>query len=244
MPWLTGSLQWLFKDLPTPLRPENPIPRVNEKGVVERDLTPKEGYYVFQSYWAERPMIHIYAHTWPIRWGQKDERKTVKIYSNCSTVELFVNGESCGKKTRNSQDFPAAGLRWLVPFREGANHLKAIGQKDGATVSDEISFEYQTAKWEAPVKLDLQARNRTEDVVTVEARLFDQHGIQCLDARNLVRFEASGAGTLIDNMGTDTASHAVGMYNGRAMIRFKTNGGKSFVTVSSEGLPLASIEVA
>lgn len=47
MPWLTGAAQWAFKDFSTPVRPENPIPYMNQKGVVERDLTPKEAYYVF-----------------------------------------------------------------------------------------------------------------------------------------------------------------------------------------------------
>ena len=32
--WLTGSAQWIFKDFTTPLRAENPVPRVNQKGVV------------------------------------------------------------------------------------------------------------------------------------------------------------------------------------------------------------------
>lgn len=50
MPWLTGSAFWTFKDFSTPLRPQNPIPYVNQKGVVQRDGTPKESYYVFQSY--------------------------------------------------------------------------------------------------------------------------------------------------------------------------------------------------
>ena len=49
MPRLTGSLFWTFKDFSTPLRPDNPIPYVNQKGVVQRDGTPKESYYVFQS---------------------------------------------------------------------------------------------------------------------------------------------------------------------------------------------------
>jgi beta-galactosidase len=42
MPWLTGSAYWTFKDFSTPIRPENPVPYVNQKGVVERDLTKKE----------------------------------------------------------------------------------------------------------------------------------------------------------------------------------------------------------
>ena len=59
---LTGAAMWIFKDFATPLRPENPVPRVNQKGVLERDGALKESYYVFQSYWAEKPMIHIYGH--------------------------------------------------------------------------------------------------------------------------------------------------------------------------------------
>jgi beta-galactosidase len=73
--WLTGSAQWVFKDFASPLRGDNGIPRVNQKGVVERDLTRKESFYVFQSYWADRPMVHIYGHTWPIRWGKSGESR-------------------------------------------------------------------------------------------------------------------------------------------------------------------------
>ena len=66
MPDLTGSLFWTFKDFSTPLRPRNPIPYVNQKGVVQRDGTPKESYYVFRSYWSREPMVHIYDR--PVRW--------------------------------------------------------------------------------------------------------------------------------------------------------------------------------
>ena len=121
MPELTGAAQWIFKDFATTLRPGNPVPRVNQKGLVERDLTLKEGYFVFQSYWAEHSMVHIYGHSWPVRWGERDEAKLVKVYSNCPQVELFVNGESAGVRQRDAQNFPAAGLRWLVKFKEGEN---------------------------------------------------------------------------------------------------------------------------
>ena len=120
---------------------------MNQKGLVERDLTPKEGYYVFQSYWTEKPMAHIYGHTWPIRWGAKDEKKLVKVYSNCPSAELFLNGASCGVKQRHSQNFPAAGLRWEVQFREGENQVRVVARKGGAEVTDEVRFQYQTAKW-------------------------------------------------------------------------------------------------
>jgi len=76
---IPSNLSDIFKDFATTLRPGNPVPRVNQKGLVERDFTLKEGYFVFQSYWAEKPMVHIYGHTWPVRWGERDQAKLVKI---------------------------------------------------------------------------------------------------------------------------------------------------------------------
>ena len=235
IPELTGSAQWIFKDFATTLRPGNPVPRVNQKGLVERDFTLKEGYFVFQSYWAERPMVHIYGHSWPVRWGERDEAKLVKVYSNCPAVELFVNGVSAGLKQRNSQDFPAAGLRWNVKFREGENVLRAAGSKG---IEDEIRFRYQTEKWEKPAKLILEKSG----AATVEARLVDAKGVQCLDARNFVRFAIAGDGKLIDNLGTSTASRKVQLYNGRAQISVEGTG-KAVVSVSCEGLPTALLMI-
>ena len=237
-PELTGSAQWIFKDFATTLRPGNPVPRVNQKGLVERDFTLKEGYFVFQSYWAEQPMVHIYGHSWPVRWGEPDEAKLVKVYSNCAAVELFVNGVSAGDKKRNSQDFPAAGLRWLVNFKAGENVIRAVGKN----VSDEIRFVYQTEKWEKPAKLALEQIKTAGDVVTVEAKLIDARGILCLDARNVVRFGLAGDGRLIDNLGTSTTARKVELYNGRAQISMQRKG-RSVVSVSSDGLPTAFLSV-
>jgi beta-galactosidase len=244
MPYLTGAAQWIFKDFSTPLRPENPVPRMNQKGVVERDLTPKESYYLFQSYWSEKPMAHIYGHTWPIRWGAADEAKMVKVYSNCPSAELFVNGKSCGVKKRNSQDFPAAGLRWPVVFKEGENHVRVVARKGSTEVTDEIRCLYQTAKWDKPAKLELREISRKDGVVTVEARLFDAKGVQCLDSRQRVRFGLTGDGVLLDNLGTSTGSREVEVYNGRAMISLRTNGGVSEVSVASKDVPTAMVKIA
>jgi beta-galactosidase len=222
LPWLTGSAQWIFKDFTTPLRVENPVPRVNQKGLVERDMTKKEAYFVFQSYWSDVPMARIYGHTWPVRWGEPDEQKMVKVYSNCDTAELFVNGKSAGVKRRNSQDFPAAGLRWLTPFSPGTNNLRVVAKRGNTTVTDEISFLYQTEKWGKPASLKLTEIHRDTDKVTVEATLYDAKGILCLDARNQVRFSVAGGAKLIDNLGTPRGSRVVQLYNGRAQITLLT----------------------
>jgi len=244
MPYLTGAAQWIFKDFSTPLRPENPVPRMNQKGVIERDHTPKESYYVFQSYWAEKPMIRLYGHTWPVRWGDKGETKLVKVYSNCPSAELFLNGKSMGVKKRNSQDFPAAGLRWPVQFLEGENRLRVVAKKNGVEVTDEITFLYQTAKWGKPAKLDLREVSRKDGKVTVEARLFDAKGVQCLDSRQRVRFGLAGDGLLLDNLGTSIGSREVELYNGRAMISLRTNGGASQMSVATKGAKTVFLQIA
>jgi beta-galactosidase len=246
--WFTGSAQWIFKDFTTPLRVENPVPRINQKGLVERDMTKKEAYFIFQSYWTETPMAHIYGHTWPIRWGAEGEQKMVKVYSNCDTAELFVNGKSTGVKHRNSQDFPAAGLRWMTPFLAGQNTLRVVATKNGKTVTDEIAFLYQTQTWGAPAEIKLTEKSRGQidgkETVTVEAKVYDAKGVLCLDSRKRLRFTIAGAGTLTDNRGTTKASRVVEMYNGRAEITLIRNGGESMVGVTVAGIKPAFCSVA
>jgi beta-galactosidase len=243
MPWLTGSAQWIFKDFSTPLRPENPIPHVNQKGLVERDMTLKEGYFVFQSYWAQKPMIHIYGRSWPARWGEPDELKLVKVYSNCDSAELFLNGVSQGAKIRNSQDFPAAGLHWLVKFKPGENLLEAVGHGKTAMVEDTLRFQYHTAKWGSPARIELSEIAREAGRVKVEARLVDGGNADCLDARDRVWFGLTGDGALLDNTGTSTGSRRVELYNGRAEISLLCNGGSSVVSVRHKSLPTAFLAV-
>ena len=206
-------------------------------------MTPKEGYYVFQSYWSEKPMARIYGLTWPVRWGAAGELKMVKVYSNCASAELFLNGRSCGVKQQNSQDFPCAGLRWMIAFEAGENHLRVVASQGAARVTDEIRFRYQTEQWEKPAKFVLEEIGRHEDLVTLQVRLLDARGVQCLDARIPVRFALAGDGELLQNLGTSTGSRQVELYNGRAIIRARIQRGQAAVTVSGEKLPTALLTV-
>ena len=80
-------------------------------------------------------------------------------------------------------------------------------------------------------------------VVTVQARLLDAKGVQCLDARNAVRFAIAGDGELLQNLGTSTGSRQVELYNGRAIIRARLKKGEAAVTVSGDKLPTALLTV-
>ena len=243
MPWLTGTAYWPFKDFSTPIRPVNPVPYVNQKGVVERDFTKKESFYVFQSYWTEKPMVHIYGHGWPVRWGEDGEEKEVLVYSNCQTVELFLNGQSLGVRKRNGQDFPAAGLRWNVKFEKGENTLKAVAVEGKETLNDELVFEYQTEKWGKETAFEVKATPVGDGVVEVEAQLVDEKGTRCLDSRVFVYFDIAGDGELIQNQGTATGSRKVQARNGRAQIRVRTNQGTSCVAVKADNVQTSFVMV-
>ena len=237
MPWLSGTAYWPFKDFSTPVRPDNPIPYVNQKGVVERDFTPKEAYYVFQSYWATPLMAHLYGHGWPTRWGTPGEAKLLKAYSNAAEAELFVNGKSYGLKQRNSQDFPAAGLRWAVPLAAGRQHLRLVARRGREVVTDTLSFAYQTEKWGKPARLTLRRVPDTNGQTTVEAQLLDAQGVPCLDAADWLEFSLAGAGRLLDDLGTARGSRKVQATNGRARISLLGQPGQTTVAVQSPGLP-------
>ncbi|RBL88263.1 glycoside hydrolase family 2 TIM barrel-domain containing protein [Chitinophaga flava] len=240
MPQLTGTAYWVFKDFSTPLRPENPVPYVNQKGIVARDLTPKEIYYVFQSYWLKTPMVHIYGHNWPIRWGKEGEAKEIRVYSNCQEAELFVNGKSAGVKKRNSQDFPAAGLRWNVPLQAGNNQVKVVARNGKQTITDEITWQYQTDTWSKPVRLmveeDKTFSNSNTRKICVKA--VDEKGVLCLDAANEITFSQAGDGVLLIDQGTASGSRKVQLANGQACIYLQTGGHKGTAVVAASGKEL------
>jgi beta-galactosidase len=243
MDWLTGTAYWPFKDFSTPLRPENPIPYVNQKGVVQRDLTPKESFYVFQSYWTEKPMAHIYGHTWETRWGELGEDKLIKVYSNCSEAELFLNGESAGKRIRNSQNFPAAGLRWKVQFVDGNNHVKVIAKQGDTIVEDEIDFTYQTKKWKTPSQFKLEEVSKQGDTITICAKIYDEDGVFCPDSKELVEFGITGDGILLDNLGTWDGSRKIQLYNGRAFIKVKMIKEDAVISVKSDNIKASFLKL-
>jgi beta-galactosidase len=237
MPWLTGAAYWPFKDFSTPVRPENPVPYVNQKGVIERDFTKKESFYVFQSYWTDAPMVHIVGHSQPVRWGDENESKEVLVYSNCSQVELFVNGESQGVRKRDSQNYPAAGLRWSVKLNPGDNEVKAVAiAKNKTSYEDSLNWVYQTAKWGEVQRMIVTASDLGDGYERVDVKLVDKNGIACLDSDNVLRFEIAGDGELLKNQGTITGSVKVQAANGRASIKVKRGNGKSVIAVKSDKL--------
>ncbi|MEH0153191.1 glycoside hydrolase family 2 TIM barrel-domain containing protein [Limibacter armeniacum] len=230
-PDFTGNIQWAFKDFGTPLRPENAIPYVNQKGIVDREGNPKDVYYVFKSYWnTDDPFCYIESKTWTERIGEKGEKKMVCVYSNASEVELLLNGKSMGRKKRDNTQFPAQGLSWEVTFSEGKNKLEAKGFSKGDQVaSDKHQLQYFTSKFGGVERIKLEKMPMENGHIRMVATAVDKEGRRCLDYEKKVYFSLNGGGKLVKDFGVAGKSQVIEMANGRAWIELIPEAGKTAV---------------
>ncbi|WP_160151567.1 glycoside hydrolase family 2 TIM barrel-domain containing protein [Microbulbifer sp. ALW1] len=240
-----GNAQWAFKDFGTPLRPENPVPYINQKGLVDRAGNPKDAYYVFASYWADTPFCWIESHTWSVRFGPESGRP-VKVYCNTDSAELFLNGKSLGKKKRKPGQFPAHGLVWQTPFKEGENALRAVGTNTtGKKVAeDEFALTYHQGEPGKTKKVVLSAtRTASGDyLITAEAR--DKQDRRAIDFSERAYFSVlNGGGELVENQGTYSGSSSIEMANGLATIQFKPGDRPAVVEFRTQNIKGAYIEL-
>ena len=231
-----GNAQWAFKDFGTPLRPENAIPYVNQKGLVDREGNPKDAYYVYKSYWSKDPFTYIESHTWTERSGPKDKTRNISVFSNCAEVELIVNGTPLGKKNRVVGEFPAAGLTWDVLFQQGDNKLQARGYKDGQLIAeDEMTVNYNHKSAAKAERIDVSYKVLPNGNYLVEALMLDKNGDRVLDYERPVYFARDGHGELMVNYGTPTKSQVIQMANGRAAIELiPAKEGKAIIEVRNQ----------
>ena len=218
---LAGTAQWAFKDFGTPLRPENPIPYVNQKGLVDRNGDPKDVYYLFQSYQSQIPVCYIESPTWSVRNGDDGMRNRIRVISNCHFVELIANGVSFGTKIRNPREFPAGGLIWFVPYALGRNKIQAIGiTYSGERVEHVIEQEYVPCSKGEPVDFIWHWGfvSEEENVLRFALQLVDSQNIPVLDDERRVRFDVQSGSCLLGLQGTPDGSQIVETANGSAEI--------------------------
>ncbi len=222
-PWLTGSAQWIFRDFSTPLRPENPIPYMNQKGLIDQDGTPKDAYYVFKSYWTTNPKFcYVESHSWTYRTGAKNQKRNVKVFSNCDEVELFLNGVSQGKFKKDIKSFPASGLQWSVQFADGKNTLVAKGfdgEKESAI--DSVELTYTTQKVDKAEEIQFTQKRLSNGNYLITATVVDTKGRQCSDFNRVMYFANVGAGKIVNPGGSPTTSQVIEAANGIARIQMK-----------------------
>lgn len=212
-------------------------------GIVDLAGFPKDAYYMYQSEWTTKTVLHVFPH-WNWTAG-----KTVDIwayYNNADEVELFLNGKSLGTKTKKGEDLHVV---WQVKYEPGV--LKAISRKNGQVVLvKEIKTAGQPAKIEVLAdRTNLAADGKDLSFVTV--RILDKEGNLVPDADNLVQFKLEGEGFIA---GVDNGFQASlepfkanyrKAYRGLclAIIQAKQKSGKLKLTATADGLQAATVVI-
>lgn len=170
----------------------------------------------------------------------------VDVYANCETVELFLNGESLGRKS--ATEATNCVFSWNVPFRPG--ELKAVGTSAGKTVEQCLVTAGAPARIElVPDRAQLAADGR--DVAHVEVRLVDAKGLLVPNADALCAVQITGAGRLlgVDNGDqrdmTALTSPTRRTRQGRALatVQSSRKPGLLELVVSAPGLPEARLSL-
>lgn len=212
-------------------------------GVIDLAGFPKDIYYMYQSEWTNKDVLHIFPH-----WNWK-EGQTVDIwayFNNADEVELFLNGLSLGKKAKEKDVYH---VFWRVPFHKGT--LKAVSYKDGKEV---LTREVKTTG--DPISIRLTADRQTikadgKDLSFITVEALDAEGNPVPVADNLINFTIQGDGFIA---GTDNGdptdpnslkkpSRKLFSGKGLAVVQSHKKAGKIILKATSSNLKQASIEI-
>lgn len=167
-PYVCGGTHWNFIDFCSALRDES-MPRINNKGLVLNDRTPKDVYYYYQAMWRQEiPVLHIASRDWTHRAGLQQADGTpvvlpVKVYSNLPEVELFIDGQSVGKqRTENCTAL------FQVPFSSKEPFLRACGDYQGRRVEDGLRLHFTPL----PARTQEKGLGTTELAINVGSHCF------------------------------------------------------------------------
>lgn len=214
-------------------------------GIIDLAGFPKDRYYLYQAHWrSEHPMAHILPHwNWPERIGQVTP---VHVYTSGDEAELFLNGQSLGRKKLEPFQYR---LRWDdVKYAPG--ELRVVAYKHGQRWAEEV------VKTTGPAaKLTLAADRATiqadgADLSYITVAVADREGLTVPRAKNQLKFSLSGPGEIlaVDN-GDATSFESFQAserkaYNGLALVIVRAQAGAPGTMVlraESNGLESAAI---
>ena len=191
--FVAGEFVWTGFDYlgePTPYN-ETYSSRSSYFGIIDLGGIKKDRFWLYQSRWTDTPVLHILPH-----WNWKDgDIIPVHCYTNYPAVELFLNGESLGKKSKDMNN--RHRLVWEdISWKEG--ELKAIAYNaEGKVMAEET---VRTAGQEDHIIMTADRKKIAadgKDLSFVEISIVDKDGTLCPNSETRLNFKA------IDEAGND-----------------------------------------
>lgn len=241
--FISGQYVWTGFDYIGEPTPYGWPARSSYFGIIDLAGFPKDVYYLYQSEWSNKQVLHLFPH-W--NWTAGQDVDMWCYYNQADEVELFVNGKSQGVKAKDENHLHVV---WRVKYEPGS--VKVVARKDGKVVGEK---EIRTAGEPKKIRLTpdrntLNADGKDLSFVTVE--IVDAEGNLCPLADNLVHFEVEGnlfiAG--VDN-GSQTSMERFKdnkrkAFNGKCLVVLQNNGktGAARLKAVAEGLEDAVVEI-
>ena len=161
-------------------------------GIIDLAGFPKDTYYMYQSEWTSKPMLHLFPH-W--NWVPGDYIDMWCYFSGADEVELFINGQSQGVRKKSNHSYPLSTINyplcteyhvgWRVTFDPG--EVKAVSRKDGQTVCEQT---IRTAG--APHHIRLTTDYKGKNTTFIMAEVVDKDGNLCPWAEDQMVFISEG----------------------------------------------------
>lgn len=239
--FLSGMFVWTGFDYLGEPTPYSWPSRSSYFGIIDLAGFPKDVYYMYQSEWTDKTVLHIFPH-W--NWEAEKMVDVWAYYNHADEVELFLNGKSLGVKKKTGDDLH---VMWRVKFEPGT--IKAVSRKDGKVV---LTKEIKTAG--KPAKIQLLADRSTikangKDLSFITVKIVDKDGNVVPDAENLVNFKINGEAFIAGVDNGDPVSHDSFKVNYRkafhglalAIVQAKEKTGEVSFTASAEGLSAVTL---
>ena len=191
--WVIGEFVWTGFDYlgePTPYDGVQYGSRSSYFGILDLAGLPKDRYYLYRSRWNNNQhTIHLLPHwTWK---GREGEVTPVYCYTDYPTAELFVNGKSQGRISKNpdqkgGRNNPAIDryrLRWNEVKYEPGELKVVVYDAQGNKAGEET---IRTAG--EPHHITASART-FDNLTFITLTVVDKDGVMCPDADNQFTFQ-------------------------------------------------------
>ena len=265
-PWSIGEFVWTGFDYlgePTPYYSNWPS-HSSLFGIVDLAGLPKDRFYLYRSHWNKNDeTLHILPHwTWPGREGQVTP---VFVYTNHPSAELFINGKSQGKRTKdmsvtieNSKDSTSLAqlkrqqryrLMWMdTKYEPGTVKVVAYNEKGEAVAEKEICTAGKPHHIELVADRKLIAADG-KDLSFITVKVVDKDGNLCPDAQHSIRYSVKGAGFYRAGANGDPISlelfhhPQMKVFNGMMTAIVQNNGKPGEITLTASGKGLRSAKM-
>ena len=268
LPYDMGEFVWTGFDYlgePTPYYDKWPS-HSSVFGIIDLAGLPKDRYYLYRSVWNPKAeTLHILPHwNWA---GHENDTVPVFVYTNYPTVELFINGKSQGKRSKdlsvtlgNSSDgdsywqlkrLQRYRLMWMDTRYEPGT-VKAVAYDEAGNKVAETEIHTAGRPYAIRMQPDRTAISADgKDLCFITVTAVDKQGNACPLADDMINFKVKGAGHYKAGANGDPTSleqfhlPQMHLFNGKMQIIVQSSGkpGDIVIEATAKGLKRGRLSV-